>query len=226
MTKSIDNKIFYHGTSFVNVPKIEKEGLRYGYGLLNQGVYITENWKIALMYGNSLYEVKLKPGTRLLDLGVPPDIKILDSLKREFGRALLKADNPNKVIPNNKHLTNIELVNLVRYFFQKWYKLKDTKKIGQWDKVSKAIEAHYRSKLIRHGYHGYGFPTEDVGYVIFNPDKIHSAKLRVQVLEPLYMDNWEDDFRIFNTLDDLIRNVDELKRKQFLKSNSPTNAQK
>jgi len=162
MPESIDQKTFYHGTYFRNIPEIEKQGLKsQGYwGYLNKGIYITEDWRIALFFGEYLYIVKLKQGTRLLDLSQKPDKKVLDYLKREFGKQLLKADAPFKVIPKNKHLKNNEVIELTRYFFHKTNKkLPEDKQVNDfWLKMEDALRKHYRGLLVRHGYHGFGHP--------------------------------------------------------------------
>jgi len=61
-----------------------------------------------------LFRVALRPGTRLLRLDLPPDRKVLDTLKREFGKVIL-VKNPLKVMPHNKRLTLNEAVQLARY---------------------------------------------------------------------------------------------------------------
>jgi hypothetical protein len=215
MAKSIDEKVFYHGTNNDNVSDIEKEGLKYGDGILNQGVYISENWRIALWFGASLYQVKLKKGTRILDLSAAADMQVIGYLKREFGKELLKAENPWKVIPRNKRLKNIELINLMRYFFNKSRKKPldwDRKTKNLWEKMDKAVHKCYRGFLIRHGYHGYGHPTNDIGYVIFDSGRIESAELIISVPQQLYQVHFQTDFKWFDNLEGLIRKVGSIKQ--------------
>jgi len=214
MAKSIDQKIFYHGTFEKAVPSIEKEGLKHGYGHLNQGVYISEDWRTALWFGAFLYQIKLKKGTRILDLSIAANIKVIKYLRREFGKALLKADNPLKCIPKNKHLKNNEVVNLLRYFFNKNYLSRyKNKPKNLLMKMEDAVCKYYRGLLIRNGYNGYGHPTNDIGYVIFDPNRsINSAKLRVSVPWKLHHTHFETDFKKFNTLEDLMRKIRLIKK--------------
>jgi hypothetical protein len=210
MVKSIDEKEFYHGTHVDCIPSIAKEGLKYGDGILNSGIYITEDWRNALWFGNCLYQVKLKEGTRLLDLSIPHDSKTVEYLAREFGKNIIKAENPFKTLPKNKHLTNNEIINLMRYFFSKsrnkpmkWDKQLKT----SWVRMDDAIRRTYRSALIRHGYHGYGHPTNDLGYVIFSPDRIASSELIVSVPDKLLLSNIDNSFGNFSTLEDLVKKL-------------------
>ncbi|KPK48204.1 MAG: hypothetical protein AMS22_15770 [Thiotrichales bacterium SG8_50] len=94
---------FYHGTSPDYAKRIQAAGFRIGKidlegdqvfigsGNLGFGSYITTDWRIALWFGPALLKLHLQRGPRILRLDTPPDRKVLHYLRKEFGRALLKA---------------------------------------------------------------------------------------------------------------------------------------
>ena len=205
MAKSIEERIFYHGTDRESVPGIEKEGLNQGDGHLSSGVYVSESWRTAMAFGPYLYEVTLKPGTRILDLSTPLDRKVITYLQKEF-KGIVKAENPWNVLPRNKHLTKSELINLMKYFFGKITEYRSGMKFTKlMEKMDDAVLHYYRGALIRHGYHGYGHPTSDTGFAIFCPDRIVSATLKTSTTVKQWWANIEEDFKKFDTLEDYIK---------------------
>jgi len=227
MAKSIDERVFYHGTYPDVVPLIEAQGLKNGIGgHLNVGVYVSENWRTASWFGQCLYQVKLRKGTKILDLSTSYDKKTIGYLTREFGKGLIKAENPTKLLPKKKHLTNKELINLMRYFFHKiWSRpvqwKRNTKNVMV--KMDDAIHRIYRGSLIRHGYHGYGHPKNEIGFVLFQPDQIESAELKTSIPSKIYCAHWNESdqwMSRFPTLEDLIRKVNDFNANNK-KSNQP-----
>ena len=104
---NLEKHIFFHGTSLEAAKAIAKHGFRVwfaddepgrypGGGNLGVGAYITCNWRIALWFGPTLLRVAMHPGTRLLNLALPPDGKIIGYLQREFGREILSR-SPGKL---------------------------------------------------------------------------------------------------------------------------------
>ena len=95
---------YFHATSPLNLPSIIEHGLilpfveddekRYPVdGILGHGVYISRDWKTALWFNTALLRVQLKTGTRILETGDPPEMKSIDSLRRELGAELLRPDS-------------------------------------------------------------------------------------------------------------------------------------
>jgi hypothetical protein len=58
-------------------------------GSYGGGTYVTCNWRSALFFGPVLFRVELQPGTRIMRIDLQPEGKVLDSLKREFGKEIL-----------------------------------------------------------------------------------------------------------------------------------------
>jgi len=181
---------FYHGTSKHSARKILRHGfsdrswtakshkfrfmakqgidLFFHGGALGHGVYCTANWKSALHFGPVLFRVEIQPGTRILDLDLPPDPRIIDRLKREFGHEILSR-HPLKVMPRNKRLTLDEAIQLARYHQsgKAHARLGD----GFWD-FHQARLLEIRSILIRYGIHGWGESTDLDGIAIFATDRV------------------------------------------------------
>ena len=188
---------FFHGTSKRNARKILKEGLRdwswtaetpalkykakrgidrwmHG-GYYGRGTYVSCNWRSALYFGPVLFRVDLQAGTRILRLDLPPDGKVLDSLKRNFGREILTS-SPWKVMPRNKRLTLDEAIQLVRHHSSSrerrfWASPRE-------DKHEKLM-FDLRNILVRYGIQGWGEPSDLGGIVIFATDRL---KVREVVL--------------------------------------------
>ena len=189
--------VFFHGTSKRNARKILREGLRdwswtaetpllkykakegidrwiHG-GSFGRGTYVTRNWRSALHFGPVLFRVELQPGTRILRLDLPPDSKVLDSLKREFGREIL-TKSPWKVMPRSKRLTLEEAIQLARHHIACWEGASWFDPRGE---SHERLMLDLRKILVRYGIQGWGEPTDIGGIVIFATDRL---KVREVVL--------------------------------------------
>ena len=190
---------FFHGTSKRNARRILREGLRdwswtadtpllkykakrgivrwmHG-GFYGRGTYITCNWRSALFFGPVLFRVELQPGTRILRLDLPPASKVLDALKREFGREIL-TKSPWKVMPRNKRLTLDEAIQLARHHVANW-------EASSWFnprcEVHERLMLDLRKILVRYGIQGWGEPSHIGGIVIFATDRIKVREVVVSV---------------------------------------------
>jgi hypothetical protein len=195
MTTHLQELTFYHGTHYFNVESIVKDGfktwqileadegddfdtIRYAaQGCLGRGIYLTRNWKNALFFGNTLLKTKLKPNTKLVDVSIPPNTAVIKYLKKKFGKDILTRP-PWKVIPKNKKLKLSETIELVRYLFERSFVKK--KVFSDWKNLEERdwyLLRSYRSMLIRHGFCGYGNPTDELGIVIFSDDRVVLTEL-------------------------------------------------
>lgn len=146
-------------------------------GLYGRGTYVTCNWRSALYFGPVLFRVELQAGTRILRLDLPPDGKVLDSLKREFGREIL-TKSPWKVMPRNKRLSLDEAIQLARHHVA-------CREGASWE--SPRCEKHeklmfdLRNILVRYGIQGWGEPTDLGGVVIFASDRLKVSEVVLSV---------------------------------------------
>ena len=194
ISAAFEDRVFYHGTDLEATESIARHGFSVWFtdedgdrypsgGHLGNGIYITCNWRIALMFGVTLLRVGLKPGTRILDAAVPPDKKTLDYLQSEFGREILRK-SPWKCVPANKKLRQREVICLLRYHYHatwiKKYGPDDGNALRDWSPRrvghSKRLE-DFKSILIRYGFHGYGSPGDDLGVVILDGDRVELLEL-------------------------------------------------
>lgn len=194
---NLERRVFYHGTSKRVARKILAHGLRdYSWtaeapllknkanherdrwlhgsgGVYGRGTYITFNWRAALYFGPVLFRLRLQPGTRIVRLDLPHDPKIIDTLKREFGREILKA-SPWKVLQKNKRLTLDEAIPLARYhndiYERTWADCDPSN-------PHEALMFDIRKILVRYGIHGWGEATDLNGIVIFATDRLKVAKV-------------------------------------------------
>ena len=194
-----ESRTFYHGTSKCCARAILRQGFRdwswtensyrFRYlkkrgidrvmhgGALGNGTYITCNWKTGLHFGPVLFRVELRPGTRLLNLDVPPVAGTLDRLRREFGHEIMTR-NPLKVMPRNKRLTLDEAIQLARHHLAAKYR-------APWGHDTRyfhhARVMELRSILIRYGIHGWGCSTDLDGIAIFATDRITPREVVVSM---------------------------------------------
>jgi hypothetical protein len=162
---------FFHGTSALPAVCIAIDGFRlldealrrFGRGCLGGGTYLTAAPKTAVWFSMEegyVLRIRLAPGTRILRLDGHFDQKVIDSLRREFGAAVL-SPNFDRALPQNKKLRRVELVNLLNYLWGKellgWF-------TGEHRQV--------RRYLAKSGYHGMGNTESDIGVVIFNPSRL------------------------------------------------------
>ena len=181
---------FYHATDPDKVESIVSNGFQLPFvyddhdgripleGCLGQGVYVTRNWQTALWFGRALLRVQLVRGTRILDVGGLPHMKVIDSLKREFGKDVLSPHMTlHKVIPKKKKLTLNELVALTKYhFYRTWGE-------SFWQTLGKSKRAHGASlqqcwsMLRRYKYDGFGHSTSDIGIMLLAREKVAFTEL-------------------------------------------------
>jgi len=123
--------MYYHGTSRTNAYLIMKNGFKIGEVMHGRahghGVYVCHKKESAVIWANEdgvIIQCELQPGLRVLWIHEEYDDKVIKSLKREFGKDLLKA-GPDffKFIPKNKKLTKTELINFCNYFFEQRIKM-------------------------------------------------------------------------------------------------------
>lgn len=202
---AMTGSVFFHGTSKRNARKILKEGFRdwswtaetpllkdkakkgidrwiHG-GSYGRGTYVTCNWRSAMYFGPVLFRVELQAGTRILRLDLPPERKVLDSLKREFGREIL-TKSPWKVMPRNKRLTLDEAIELARHHVATWEGASWFDPRGE---THERLMLDLRKILVRYGIQGWGEPTDIGGIVIFATDRL---KVREVVLSLPTEDLW------------------------------------
>ena len=177
--KLADNE-YYHGTSDYKAIQILYEGFRlkkrycnWGKdGTFKQGIYLTKLIDVAEMfaYGDVVFKCKLLDKASVLRIDEKYDKKIIDSLKREFGKEILTSDI-SKAIPANKHLTKKELINLLNYRFHKqtW----SQKGMLKWNEILPSI----RHQLKLHKYDAIGNVENEAGIAVFNPAFVKFLKM-------------------------------------------------
>ncbi len=194
-----DKGVFYHGTSKHSARNILRHGFRdwswtknsprlghlrrcgqdrYKHGgALGHGTYITRNWKAGLHFGPVLFRVELQPGTRILDLDIPPDPKTLNRLKRKFSHEILTRD-PLEILPRNKRLTLEEAICLARHHFDV---LQSTPIFSDAFTLYRARLMALRTVLIRYGIHGWGESTDLFGIAIFEASRLKPREIVVSL---------------------------------------------
>ena len=157
-----------------------------GHGnLLGRGIYIAPTLAAAALWGTSDFIISctLQPGTRILWVNGQYDQRIIDRLRREFGRELLTL-GPHfaRAIPANKQLTHDELIHLCTYVMvrmrQGRYKYSLQPRKGKreayytrWRRVSQLHEY-----IKRYGYDALGdrshshWDSDEI--VVFNPARV------------------------------------------------------
>ena len=213
---NLGGRVLYHGTSKRNARRILREGFRdwswtattphlkykaeqglarwLHDGSYGRGTYVSCNWRAALHFGPVLFRVELQPGTRILRLDIPPSPKVLDSLKREFGKEILKA-SPWKVLPRNKRLTLDEAIQLARHHVRN--------SENNWARSRgpcphEKLMFDLRNILVRYGIQGWGEPADIAGIVIFAADRI---RVREVLLAMPTEDAWYDCRNLASTLE-------------------------
>jgi len=115
--ENYQKRIFYHATHSWNLESIAKHGLKVwreddedgrlrGGGNLGAGLYITCDFRVALYFGEILFRVSIRPGTKILNSVLPPDVKCISYIKREFGDEILKS-LLGKLFPKIKSLNSL-----------------------------------------------------------------------------------------------------------------------
>jgi len=173
ISDTLSDNEYYHGTMDYKAIQILYEGFRlkkqysdYGrYGTFKEGLYLSKSLEPAALFGYTdiIFTCVLKMGISILKIDESYDKKVIDSLKREFGKDILTGDL-SKVIPRNKHLTRKELINLLNYRFAKtvWHKTKD---IQKWRSALSSV----KQQLSLHKFDAIGMPDTEAGVAVFNP---------------------------------------------------------
>lgn len=203
------NNRWYHGTSGRNARKLLTQPFRdwcipsqtpnlkhlrdeypnryFHRGPFGKGIYITKDCEVAASFGPVVFELEIQKGTKIVDLGKPPEKSILDSLKREFGKEILT--KPFWIVlPKNKSLTLSETLNLARYFnFKRSQADRFSKEYDSFDKLFYSI----RNALIRFGIGGWGEEKTKEGIVIFASDRIKIKRI-ASIISYKFQDRWRD----------------------------------
>jgi hypothetical protein len=177
--------VVFHGTPFEGAWQIAERGflerrlngdgeVLVGDGNLGLGIYVTMDPAIARSYGDTVLEVELLRGTRLIDVTGPPDTKLVKTLVREFGSGIL-SEHIHKVIPHNKQLTLAEAVAILKWHHQQVEREYDKNK-GVTERLAfHARYIHYLGAVLRrHGIHGFGLSRDGVGMVVFAGDRLRA----------------------------------------------------
>lgn len=210
---------FYHGTSIDAAEAIARHGFRVWFQndegeyytnltCLGNGCYMTCDWRIALWFGPALFKVTILPGTRLLNSAVPPDDKVVEYLRREFGHEVLNKA-PWKIIPSNKQLRLPEVIALFRYHY--WYTWeedygRDHGGSSKWP-IKRNLHARllrdFRSVLVRYGFDGYGNPSDHNGIVVFREGRVVVREFVAEIQDADYGRLREEEFGQFQSIDDV-----------------------
>jgi hypothetical protein len=178
--KLVDNE-YYHGTFDYKAIQILYEGFRlkkrycdWGRtGTFKEGIYLTKSIDVAEMfaYGDVIFKCRLSDKISILRIDEKYEKKIIDYLRREFGRNILTGDI-SKAMPANKHLTKKELINLINYRFSRmgYWKGND---IWKWDAVIPSV----RHQLKLHKYDAVGNAENMAGIAVFNPAFVKPLKM-------------------------------------------------
>lgn len=116
-----EKRIYYHGTWSGYGYAIMTRGFELGHEghghLLGRGVYIAQELASAALWTNYFVVVcSLAAGTRILWIDGDHDRRVMDRLRREFGKELLElGPHFQRAIPHNKQLTQEELIELCNY---------------------------------------------------------------------------------------------------------------
>lgn len=213
---NLKSGVFFHGTSLTAAEQIAQRGFRVwrneavgneqwlfsSGGNLGIGIYLSCNWHTAFLFGSTLLRVSLSPGTRVLDATVTPDLGVLEYLRREFGHAIV-SESPFKALPKNKQLKLNELVALFRYHYVRTWEKQYRDDWCEWPRARRRhlrLLLKFRSMLIRHGFHGYGDPSDENGVVVFADDRL--------VLAEVIADLPHTRTRKFKSLDEVRRHFD------------------
>ena len=165
---------FYHGTDEQYAWSIMTRGFslqneRWGRGWGN-GVYLSGTDSFASTWGQIIIRCQLQAGTRLL-WHEEHDRKVIDSLRREFGKDIVSPEFW-KVLPLNKRFTRNEVIHLWHYLVTRHYESPRRFRAGRFERLQKNYARIY-GQLRRHGYDGVGFRGSDWPEVlVFNPARV------------------------------------------------------
>jgi hypothetical protein len=165
---------FYHGTDEEYAWSIMSRGFslvneRWGRGWGN-GVYLSGTDEFASTWGQIIIRCQLQTGTRLL-WHEDHDRKVIDSLRREFGKTIISPEFW-KVLPLNKQFTRNEVIQLWHYLINQYYEGTRRFRAGRFERLQKNYSRIYE-QLRRHGYDGVGFRGTDwPEMMVFNPARV------------------------------------------------------
>ncbi len=215
------SKEYFHGTWTGHAYSIMSRGFElghWGHGhMRGRGVYIAQNLASAALwtFGDIIIRCRLQPGTRILWIDGNFDQRVIDYLRREFGRELLELGPYfHKAIPPNKQLTRRELGHLTNYILLHprrfrgplTYKGKRARYGDTWLYLSRLHE-----QIKRHGYDALGdrsfayWDSDEV--VVFNP-----ARVLPLSAHKLFRggDDWDETYSLSDPLDlDVLRIMSE-----------------
>jgi len=169
-----DSAIFYHGTDEEYAWSIMSHGFRlenerWGRGWGN-GVYLSGTDDFASTWGRIIICCRLQTGTRLL-WHESYDRKVIDSLRREFGKTIVSPEFW-KILPHNKQFTRSEVTQLWHYLVTRHYESPRRFNTGRFERLQKNYSRIYE-QLRRHGYDGVGFrDTNWPEMLVFNPARV------------------------------------------------------
>ena len=141
--------------------------------MFKEGIYLTKSIDVAEMfaYGDIIFKCRLSDKVSILRIDEKYDKKVIDYLRREFGREILTSD-VSKAMPSNKHLTKKELINLLNYRFNKDFWRQNRK--GEW---CSEISPSVRHQLKLHKFDAIGNAENMAGIAIFNPAFVKPLKM-------------------------------------------------
>jgi len=169
-----DATTFYHGTDEKYAWSIMSHGFRlgnerWGHGWGN-GVYLSGTDDFASNWGRIIICCRLQTGTRLL-WHDDYDRKVIDSLRREFGKTIVSPEFW-KILPHNKQFTRSEVIQLWHYLVTRYYESPRRFNTGRFERLQKNYSRIYE-QLRRHGYDVVGFRDSDWPEIlVFNPARV------------------------------------------------------
>ena len=183
--REIINNILYHGTRAENVYSIAEEGLKIGERFWGQcsghGLY-TSSRSGAALWGDYIVKCKLAQNSRIINTS-EPDKKVINYLKREFGKGILSPDFW-KILPKNKQLTKNEIISLYSYLVKSPYNstIKKRKKLlpllyTNLSRINKQLR-YFNIDGIKIDQHNY------IEIFIFNPSNVEVISLHSLLLNP------------------------------------------
>ncbi len=182
------DRIYYHGTWTGYGYSIMTRGFELGHEghghVLGRGVYVAQELASAALWTWDFVIVcSLAPGTRILWIDGDYDQRVIDRLRREFGKELLElGPNFSRVIPHNKQLTQAELIELINFvLMQRRYK-----RYRGWRRPVKGKRAAYfgvwmrlnrlHQYVRRYGYDAVGdrsyYDWDSDEILVYNPTRV------------------------------------------------------
>ena len=204
---------YYHGTAPADAKQIWADGFKVGrierpgfdepywsgYGNIGYGIYVSADWRVALLYGRVLVRSSLQQGTRLLEIPPEPDKRVLTYLRREFGKDILKTEHLDRVMPKNKRLTLEEHIAVLGFHYREVHRYfwSNKRTLGEIKHKRKRVNVRAMHRLgaglRRFGLHGYGEPEGFNGIVVFEPSRLVVDRL-IRVDKDVWWDLTRENF--------------------------------